>query len=317
MDHATTTLAPPETPQALDRIGQTQALDRWEALAIRVAVATEEAEALPPFDYHDKLEAKACRSHCAKLRRIKGDIERARKEAKAVHLERGRAVDDGAKTLAGAIDALIEPHEQALRAIEDAEAARVQRHQAVIAKIKALGAGTISTPGEFDRAAVTSAEFAELANELEAIDTSGLEEFTAMATTLHRDAVADLQAKLKDALQREEEARELARLREEQAVREQQERDERIRQEAKADALRELGVQAKPVEPDAFRTATDERELFIPSDKLIQPAAAAVGITRDELIASVAAAIRGKSVMQLATALADGTLHPAIGRPAL
>ena len=100
--------------------GETTAISRWEALAFRIAEAEEKAPA-KQFDYRDEWDNKAARSWVHELRGIKGLIERARKDAKAVHLERGKAVDENAKLLEAAVQGLIEPHETAIKAIEAEE----------------------------------------------------------------------------------------------------------------------------------------------------------------------------------------------------
>ena len=116
---------------------ETSALSQWEALASDIAIATEES-GFKEFDYRDAVGNKQARSWMAQLRKLKGRIERARKAAKAVHLERGRAVDEAARTLEGAVLGLIEPHEQAIEAIEAEERARVEVHRATLERISRL-----------------------------------------------------------------------------------------------------------------------------------------------------------------------------------
>jgi hypothetical protein len=99
---------------------ETSVLSRWEALASDIAIATEDS-GLQEFDYRDAVGNKLARSWMAHLRKLKGRIERARKEAKAIHLQRGKAVDETARTLEGAVLGLIEPHEKAIEAIEAEE----------------------------------------------------------------------------------------------------------------------------------------------------------------------------------------------------
>ena len=114
-DDATTT-----PDGAIVLAGETTAISRWEALACDIAIA-EEAAATKRFDYRDDWDNKAARSYVYSLRRLKGKIERARQDAKAVHLERGKAVDENAKLLEASVQGLIEPHETAIKAIEAEE----------------------------------------------------------------------------------------------------------------------------------------------------------------------------------------------------
>jgi hypothetical protein len=199
---------------------ETTALSKWEALASDIAIASEQAEH-KVFNYRDKWDNKAARSWIAELRRLKGGIERARKDAKAIHLERGRAVDETAKTLEASVQGLIEPHERELKAIEAEEQARIDAHKSVLDSIAALPEGVAT-------AADAEARLAQLAE----IDTAGLEEFANAGAARHAEATERL-LELRDALrEREAEQAELEALRAEKAAREEAERQERIRQEA-------------------------------------------------------------------------------------
>lgn len=199
-------------------------LSRWEAVAIKIADATRESEE-KEFDYRDKKGEKAARSWIAKLRKIKADVERARKEAKAVHIERGRRVDETAKLLTASVQGLIEPHESEIKAIEAEEAARVEAHRAVLAKIASLAHGVAS-----------SSEAAEKLVELDQIDVSSLEEFAVAGQNAKAEAAKDL-GQLHDSLLKQElEKKELEDLREQLAKKEEQE--ERLRIEI----AREQGI---------------------------------------------------------------------------
>jgi colicin import membrane protein len=204
------------TPDA----AETSALSRWDALASDIAFASEQAEG-KEFDYRDKWDNKQARSWVAQLRKLKGKIERARKDAKAVHLERGRSVDEAAKLLEASVQGLIEPHERELKALEAEEQARIDAHKAVLDRIAALAEG-VTTADE------AHARLVELA----AIDASTLEEFAAAGANRQLEAAEMLQS-LWDSLRiQEAERAELEKLRAEKAEREEAERIERIRQEA-------------------------------------------------------------------------------------
>jgi len=193
--------------------GETTAISRWEALAFRIAEAEEKAPS-KRFDYRDKWENKAARSWVNELRGIKGSIERCRKEAKAVHLERGKAVDDSAKLLESAVQGLIEPHETAIKAIEAEEQARIDAHRAVLDRIAVLAdaAGAEGGDGIVD----VDARLAELA----AIDTSTLEEFAQAGLNRQAEAIEQL-GLLRDKLEAQESQRiELEALRAQAAARE-------------------------------------------------------------------------------------------------
>jgi hypothetical protein len=201
-------------------VAETSALSRWDALASDIAFASEQAEG-KEFDYRDKWDNKQARSWVAQLRKLKGKIERARKDAKAVHLERGRSVDEAAKLLEASVQGLIEPHERELKVLEAEEQSRIDAHKAVLERIAALVEG-VTTADE------AQARLVELA----AIDASTLEEFAAAGANRQLEAAEMLQS-LWDSLRiQEAERAELEKLRAEKAEREEAERIERIQQEA-------------------------------------------------------------------------------------
>jgi len=211
---------PTTTQTAIVPAHEAEAITRWEALAHQIAQASQEAEG-KVFDYRTPVDNKAARSYIASLRRLKGGIERARKDAKAVHLERGREVDNTAKTLEGAVQGLIKPHQDELDKIAAEEEFRIAQHRAVLDRIAALPEGVTTSDEADDRLLL-----------LASIDTTSLEEFRTAGEARHADAQTKL-LELRDTLrQKEADQAELEALRAERAAREQAERDERIRQEA-------------------------------------------------------------------------------------
>jgi colicin import membrane protein len=311
---------------------QVTALSAWEALANQIAMAEEESAA-KTFDYRDKWDNKEARSWVAKLRRIKGSIERARKDAKAVHIERGKAVDTAAKLLESSVQGLIAPHEAALNAIEAEEEARVAAHRSVLERIAALAEGV-----------TTAADAEARIAELEAIDTTGLEEFAAAGANRQAEALEQLQT-LRDTLQQQEAERaELEALRQEKEEREAADRAERLRLEGEqrereraeqqrqrdADAAREREAQAlaaaeasRRAQAEAERRAAEaeERERraaevraaeLKSQQEAIQAAAEFEKTRRSEMQQSLIAAMSGKKASEVALAIMDGTFHPAV-----
>lgn len=227
---------------------ETTALGRWDALAARIAAAEHESEG-KTFEYRNKYGNKEARSWIASLRRIKGSIERARKEAKAVHLERGRAVDETAKLLEATVLGLIEPHQAAIDEIEAEEQARIDAHKAVLERIAALAEGV-----------TTSAEAIERLELLADIDPTTLEEFSTAGTNRHAEATERLQELRDDLLRQEQERAELEALRAEKAAREEAERIERIRQEAIEAERRQAAEAAQRAEAERQARETAEAE---------------------------------------------------------
>lgn len=266
------------------------ALTAWESLAHRIAIA-EQDSATKIFDYENPDEAKLARSWISRLRSIRGGIERARKDAKAVHIERGRAVDNTAKTLTITVDGLIAPHQDALDAIKAREDARIAAHRSVLDFIAGITLG-IQHSSEIDR---------RLA-ELNAIDPAGLEEFSTAAANRQAEAIEQLET-LREMLQtREAERAELEALRREKEEREQAERAEQLRQEGEERERRRQEAARSPVmaEPDPITQAASP------------PVQAAPAVRHDntsELFNSLVAALKGKTARQIAQAIIDGTFH--------
>jgi DNA repair exonuclease SbcCD ATPase subunit len=255
----TTETAPQETGAttapdgAIVPAGETTAISRWEAIACDIAIAGEKAPT-KVFDYRDEWDNKQARSWVHGLRLLKGKIERARKDAKAVHLERGKAVDETAKTLETAVQGMIEPHETAIKALEAEEQARIDAHRAVLDRIAAL-ADAAPVEGEAGIIDV-DARLAELA----AIDTSALEEFAQAGLNRQAEAIEQL-GMLRDKLEAQEAQRiELEALRAQAAAREDADRIARLQQEAvEADRLaREQEAAARVAE--AEEQARKDRE---------------------------------------------------------
>lgn len=266
---------------ALVADSETSALSRWEAVAIDISNATEESEG-KVFDYRDKKGEKAARSWIAKLRKIKASVERARKEAKSVHLERGKRVDETAKLLTAAVQGLIEPHEAEIKAIEAEEQARIDAHKAVLARIELLTDGI-----------ETSQEASLRLAALEEIDVSGLEEFSTAGQNRKAEAIAKLQELGESLLLRENERAELELLRAAAAKREEEER---------ANSARIAGIS------EGLEMAERARS----SAKAVEPVAPPVANKRLAFINQLCLAMQGKSPVDIASAIADGALHQAL-----
>lgn len=224
------------------------ALSKWDAIAANIAIATEQSQE-KTFDYRDKKQNKEARSWVASLRKLKGEIERARKDAKAVHIQRGKAVDETAKLLEASVQGLIEPHEQEIKALEAKEQVRVNIHKAVLGRITALSENVFSS--EDARARL---------QELELIDTATLEEFSTAGTNRKQEALERLQATLSTLLIQEEQQAELEKLRAEKAARDEADRLERIKKEAIEADRKAREVEAARQRLEVEELAAKERE---------------------------------------------------------
>ena len=218
---------------------ETSALSRWEALAADIAIATEESESdAKQFNYADATGNALARSWMAKLRKLKGRIEKARKEAKAPYLERGRVVDETAKTLEKAVQGLIDPHEREILAIEAQERVRIEAHSATLDRISKLAEGVTS-----------SAEAHARLVELTAIDLTLLEEFQSAGLNRQAEAGARLKEQWDSLVIQEAEQAELAAL-----------RAEKIKQDAELEALRAENDR-RNTELEALKAEQDKPEI--------------------------------------------------------
>jgi hypothetical protein len=274
-----------------------QAISRFEALQHDIAIAAEQS-LTKQFDYESKQGNRQARSWVAELRKIKASIERARKAAKDVHLQRGRAVDAAAKELEASVLRLIEPHDREIKAIEAREEARIAAHRAVLDRIAQLTEGV-----------TTLAEAQERLLELAAIDVESLEEFSKAGVNRQAEAEEKLKQLLDELRIREAEQAELEVLRAEKAAKEEAERIERIRQEVAAEAeqraeeaeRRAQEAEQRAMELEARVEAEPVNEVQIEAE-----------LMRESLIQSLVKAMAHKDRSHVAEAIVDGTLHPAI-----
>lgn len=203
------------------------------------------------FDYASPKGNKEARSHIAGLRKICGALERARKDAKHDAQEYARLVDSKAKEIESELRSLIDTHEAPLLEIEAREQARID---AIKARMQTLDVAPLITP------ALTSAQLADILAGVEAfaIDAS-LAEFMAAAAIAKDQAIGELKNKLAARQQYEAEQAELDRLRKQEAIRQQQEREARIAQEAAEKARRDAEAKAEQDRMAAQRKSDQER----------------------------------------------------------
>ncbi len=310
-------------------------ITQYEALESDIVIA--EQQAIESFDYEDKKGNREARSYLFELRKHKGRIESVRKEAKSYALEYGRKVDSQAKELVERIEALIEPHAQALAAIEMREMQRIAAHKAVIDEIEAT-VREVFAPG------ITAAEIQSLIDRVEAMDTSTMEEFTEDGCNARVKALKELTGHLLEANSREAQAAELARLREEarlrqeqeleyereaaareraqreaeQAVqqaqaREQMERDRAAQAEERAAAAEEAARLAAEKEQARLAAVAEQNaERDARQAELLERSKRIRTQKRELLMQEVLAAIQGKDRKQVAELIADDKIHPAI-----
>jgi hypothetical protein len=246
-----TTTAPP--PEALATAPNTIVITQFEVLLGDIAEAKAKAADIT-FDYNTKEGNKAARSYVFAQRKLKSRIESARTDAKSYALAYGRKVDSQAAELKEQVEALIKPHQEALDAITQAEADRVQRHRAVIHSIRDLGRVPFGACAEALAATLEGAK---------AADINGLEEFTEEAAAALLETIRTLEAAHAKALADEVAAAELEQLREQlrEQQRIQQEKDaEEARLKAQQEAIAEAARKAQEEADAAALLAIEEAE---------------------------------------------------------
>lgn len=197
-------------------------ISAYEKLRTDIAIAVQNANG-KTFVYRDPKENKLARSYLYTLRSLRGQIDGARKAAKATALEYGRRVDSLAKEMETQVDDLIKPHQVEIDKIEAEETARKAKHTEAISRLVLAQTFYAGKDSEQIATALTKAK---------AIDTSAMEEFKAQADAELVKTIRALDAELATALKREADAIELERLRHEAFVRAEADRIERIKKEA-------------------------------------------------------------------------------------
>lgn len=209
------------------------------------------------FDYESKKGNAEARSHVHKLRLSKGALERTRKAEKSESLKIGKAIDSEAAALEVRIEAMIKVHQDEIDKIEKREADRVAELKERVQWFGIIGVD-----------AVTSAQLTQAIDRIEReVIGDDFEEFKADALILKDSSLQALRVRRFDAIKKEEEAAELARLRAEALAREQADRDaaiakaaeDRAKAEAEAKADKLAAAAAKAIQ-DAENKASAERE---------------------------------------------------------
>ncbi|CAO3447927.1 hypothetical protein [Azospirillum argentinense] len=195
----------------------------------------------------------AIASMAAKIARSKTAADNFGKQLKADYKAKVDAIDGIRRVFWDGLEALQKEFRAPLTEFEEAEKARVARHESALADIARLTVldGVPTTDAIADRLTVA-----------QSVDTSTFQEFTARAEAAKAEAVAKLEAMLKAAQQRDAERAELERLRQEAAEREaraarekaeqeQREREERAAEQARQEAERAAAAERTRVEQEA------------------------------------------------------------------
>ena len=241
-------------------ITKTGALTVYNPIAQQLAEIKAGNAALV-FDYENPEDNKRARSYVFRLRQLKGETERMRKDEKAASLEYGRKVDAAAKAIVDELDEMIEIHAVPLAEIEQREKDRVAAIQERIL--------------DMSREMHVEAYASEVATEIARIEAVPIDdtfaEFVADAAKakdaslirlrgLHAQlAKAEANAAELDRLRRAEEER-LAEQERERVRKETVAREEQIRKEAEERARVEAEEKAKQEREASARRERESKE---------------------------------------------------------
>ncbi len=208
---------------------------------------------------------KAIRSLAHQVARSKTAFDDFGKDLVADLKKQSGAIDAERKKVRDRLDALKEEVLAPVEEFEAIEAKRIADHQSAIQSIIDLGAFDAELPASADVIAALTA--------LDALPERDWQEFKQKAAAARSETFAKLQALKGAAITREEQAVELARLRAEQAAREQREREEKIAAEAAAKATRDAEEKAA-AEAKRIADETAKRERKAAQEKAAAIAAA-------------------------------------------
>lgn len=272
-------------------------LSRWDAIAADIAMATEEScEKI--FDYTDKEGNKQARSWVASLRKLNSKIEKARKNAKSIHLERGRKVDETAKMLKKAVEGLIDPHQKELEAIERKEQERIAAHRLTLDSISSLCDGI-----------TTSEQAKQCLARLEEIDIESLEEFSIAGENRKAEVYERLSSLCKSFQEKEAKQAEMEALLARQQAELEILRAEKARTEAK---YAEKGDEVEPLTRSSPLIATPSPNSAQSEGTYLESEVKCKSFAEETFKRELVKKMSALTVEQIASAIVSNTLHPAI-----
>ncbi len=191
---------------------KTRELTEYNQLEADLAELLEQSKALV-FDYEDKKGNKDARSYVYSIRQKRAELEKVRVGAKAAAVEHSKKVDAKAKDIDGKLMEMINVHQGKLDEIKKREEKRIDTIKRKIEYIEQCAA-TIDHRGQHYNSEQLKVRMADLQN-ME-IDEEAYEEFTEQATSALGSSILILNNGIQAAELREENARELKRLKEDE-----------------------------------------------------------------------------------------------------
>lgn len=216
-----------------------------------LAKIREEIDAFVP-DVSTKKGREQIASIAHKVARSKTALDNLGKELVAELKELPKKIDAERKAMRDTLDSWKDEVRKPLTEWEVAEQARIDAHRATIAKLYQLAQATSETASSEIVAALEHVKSIAIGDQCE--------EFLDEYARTKDGAIAALEKALPVAVKREQDAAELERLRAEQAMREQAEREAAIAREAEQKAMREAEERAKAEREAAARREQELRD---------------------------------------------------------
>lgn len=256
-----------------------QPIVEYNEIAMQLDTAREYSNFLPNVTTKEGYEKSKRVS--LDIGKLKTALEKTRKEKKAYWLEGGKQVDLKAKEIAAQLDEMQQPHLQAYKELDNIKKEREAQRKAELEE-------RLSNIADLPTL-MQDASSDELIGALQSLESETCEEFyeyTADALKARNRSIEMLGEMLVKAKKAEKDAAELAELRKQQALREQQERDERIAQEAAAQAKAEEEEARRQLEESERR---HQEEMAAAHERARQKAAEAARAERARYEAEVLA----------------------------
>lgn len=194
--------------------------------------------------------------------KILTSLENKRKDLKKDSLAFGRLIDSQAKDIAGELESFQLPHKKAYKELDNLKRGREAARKAELAE----RVDNIATLPEMMRDADSGSVKAALEG-LHNDECLDCYEFTSQALQARKSSIAALSEMFGQKLQQEKEAVELSRLRKEAEEREQQDRENRIANEAREEAEKKAADQLKAVEDKNQAAIQAQKDALLESDR--------------------------------------------------
>lgn len=204
------------------------------------------------YDMSTKKGRDQCASDAYKVAKTKAAVEKVGAALSAHYKEVPKKIDASRRSWKEQMEKLQAEIRAPLDAWEKAEKERVEAHQEAILSIKGFGANLAGSTSD------------QLKNALEAVHSIRMgehwEEFEPLAARAKDEAIEALNAAIENAIKREQEAEELARLREEKAAQEKAEQERQIAEAAAKEAEEKAKREAQAAIEESQRREREAKE---------------------------------------------------------